>query len=189
MIAGKKIAETGTDQLKIAKEVYDNGGVLIYPTEAVFGIGCNPFNQNAVKKIYEIKKRSPSKPLIIIGSQISQFKKLIKLSLLNQDKTLKYNWPGHFTYIFPAKTSAPDWLKAHDGTIALRLSAMPFITKLCNYCKGPLISTSANNSGHTPFRDYHSVYTFFSEKVDLIINEQCGGMKNTSTLLQYSSDA
>lgn len=131
------------------------GEVIAYPTEAVYGFGCDPFNKEAVDKLIRIKKRSVFKGFIILISSYEQLFQLIKP--LNEDllQKVKLSWPGHITWVFPKGNGVPDWLSPDGKTIAIRMSGHPVCRKLC--INSPLISTSANISKKTAITNFQDL--------------------------------
>lgn len=174
-------------QLLTVAAVYQRGGVFCYPTESVYGIGCNPFDQQAVIRIFKIKKRDRTKPLIIVADSLDRLKNLINPAITREDRLLLKSWPGPYTFVFPVSNNTPLWLRSKDNTIALRVSSLPIIQTICQYCNGPLISTSANYSGQSAIQDYSQVKQQFQIVVDYILQAKCGGEKNPSTILKFNS--
>lgn len=125
------------------------GEVIAYPTEAVFGLGCDPFNENAVTKLLNLKQRPVDKGLILIAAQWQQFEKLTQAIPDDCLQRVFDSWPGPHTWVFPASRFAPQWITGQHATIALRVTAHPLVQELCALWDGPLVSTSANLAGET----------------------------------------
>lgn len=136
------------------------GGLLIYPTEAVYGIGCDPFNHHAIQHLFELKKRPETKGLILIAANFEQIKPFISFSSAEMQKA----WPGPVTFIAPASQLTPPWLLGEDNTIAVRVSAHQPCIDLCLAFKGPIVSTSANPSGAPPARTRLKARLYFPEE-------------------------
>ena len=172
-----------TRNLDTLVDIMNQGGVIAYPTESVWGLGCNPWNQKAVNKILSLKKRSPEKGFILVGSHISQFSSLIETLTTAQKKTLEGSWPGPHTWVIPDDTQwAPDWVRGHFSTVAVRVSQHPEIVALCNALMQPIISTSANTSGKAPLVDQNAVETTFSNTIDAIFSGTIGKHKKPTTI-------
>lgn len=127
-----------------------NGGVIAYPTEGVWGLGCDPRNEQAVMRLLAIKQREVEKGLILIAAHEDQLLPFVSMGALNlsQRTAVLMTWPGAATWIVPASPSAPRWITgAHDG-IAVRVSAHVPVIELCNAFGGALVSTSANRAGN-----------------------------------------
>ena len=144
------------------------GGVIAYPTESVFGLGCLPNNQNAVEKILAFKNRSADKGLICIAAEISQLDSMVDFSAIPNVDSIFSTWPGPVTWLIPALSSTPKWLTGVHDTLAVRVSADPIVRSLCLEV-GPLVSTSANPEGMPPAYDSAQVRKYFKEKLDFII--------------------
>jgi L-threonylcarbamoyladenylate synthase len=132
-----------------AAAVLRRGGVVAYPTEAVWGLGCDPFTAAAVTRVLELKQREMEKGLILVASAIAQFEGLLDWSALapGRAEDVFASWPGPHTWIVPATARVPHWITgAHDG-VAVRVSAHPEVVALCEAFGGPLVSTSANPAG------------------------------------------
>ena len=128
-----------------AVKFLNKGELIGYPTEAVYGLGCDPWNKESVNKISKLKGRSPDKPFLMVISSKDQLEDLVDVSSLT-DKVWK-SWPGHTTWLIKAKDSVPSWMKdKQTGKVGIRMSEHPVVVDLCNLFKKPLISTSANIS-------------------------------------------
>lgn len=154
------------------------GGVVAYPTESVYGLGCDPFDEAAVKKLLALKQRSVDKGLIIIGATVDDVKSLIgHISNEKMQKVLA-TWPGPINWLFPKSHTVPAWLHGQHDTIALRVVAHPQAKQLCEAFSGPLVSTSANLSGQPPAKNNIEVYEQFGEAIDYILPGRVGGQDN-----------
>jgi L-threonylcarbamoyladenylate synthase len=151
-----------------------NGEVIVYPTESVYGLGCDPFNYAAVKKLLEIKQRSVDKGLILIAGHVQQILPLIKpkssFDLANALKT----WPGHNTWVFPKSELIPDWISGNHQTIAVRVSQHPTVVNLCNNLNSALVSTSANLSNQQVLTSIKALKNIFGDKIGAYIDAPLG---------------
>ena len=130
------------------------GGVIAYPTEAVWGLGCDPFDEAAVMRLLALKQRDVAKGLILIAGALDAFEHLLDWEALPTDRreAVFATWPGPHTWIVPASGRVPRWITGmHDG-VAVRVSAHPIVAALCDAFAGPLVSTSANRAGDPPPR-------------------------------------
>ncbi len=125
------------------------GGVIAYPTEAVWGLGCDPHNLSALLTLLELKQRELEKGVILVAADIAQFEPLLHDITATQRQQLEDSWPGPNTWLVPT-TAAPAWITGGRDTIALRVSDHPVVQKLCRAFGGPIVSTSANPSGQRP---------------------------------------
>ena len=132
-----------------AVEIIENGGVIIFPTDTVYGIGCNPYDANAVKKIYEIKSREKIKSLPVLASSIQIVK---QISIIDEftEKIIKKYWPGPLTLILKLKDKNLKKSLNLEDKIAVRIPNSVCTLKLLNKCN-LLVGTSANISGDSSF--------------------------------------
>lgn len=128
-------------------------GVIAYPTEAVWGYGCNPFSAAAVARLLMLKQRDWRKGLILVAANEDQLLPLLSPLSPGQRATLRASWPGPNTWVIPDPGRwLPRWVTGEHDSVAVRVSAHPVVRALCAAWGGPLISTSANRSGHPPAR-------------------------------------
>ena len=143
------------------------GKIIGYPTEGVYGLGCDPWNEDSVSRINRIKKRGAGKVYLLVASNINQLTELVDTD--NIAKEVLESWPGHTTWLIPAKKNTPKWLVDKDsGLIAIRVSKHPTIVELCNHFKNPIISTSANISGDENILGKTTFIHTFSQTVDSV---------------------
>ncbi len=169
-------------RLREIRRLYDSGGVFAYPTEAVFGLGCNPLDLDAVERILDLKQRSVAKGLILIASDWEQLQPFV-LPLSDECMRPIYDsWPGPNTWLLPAIPGLPTWLKGEHETLAVRITGHPVAAALCQACRAPLVSTSANTSGQKPALSSLQVRTRFPSGVDQIISAPLGSTGKPSTI-------
>ena len=132
-----------------AADALRRGGVIAYPTEAVWGLGCDPFDESAVLRLLAIKQRPVEKGLILIAATLEQLKPLIDVAAVPTDRLADVlsSWPGPYTWVMPATAQAPRWITGQHRGIAVRVSQHPTVVGLCQAYGGALVSTSANLSG------------------------------------------
>jgi L-threonylcarbamoyladenylate synthase len=158
---------------KTAAYVVKSGGILAYPTEAVYGLGCSPWNARGVARILTLKRRDPGRGLIIIAADISQLELLVDFRAGIPTEDIDRSWPGPVTWVLPARPEVPRWLKGdHDG-IAVRVTAHGVTRDLCKIT-GPLVSTSANPEGYLPARTANRVRSYFRDQLDCIVPGKTG---------------
>lgn len=150
------------------------GGVVAYPTEAVYGLGCDPHNGQAVARILELKQRPVDKGLILVAAEFCQFEALLETLPGARTAAALASWPGPYTWLWPALPTVPRWLRGHHDNIAVRVSAHPVVRELCLGFGGPLVSTSANQSGCPPARAATEVRAQFGNGVDFIVPGNVG---------------
>lgn len=146
------------------------GGVIAYPTETVFGLGCDPFNAVAVLRVLDLKQRNIEQGLILIASDFAQLEPLLlPLSATVRNRVLK-TWPGPLTWTLPCLPETPVWLRGSHRSLAVRLTSHPLARSLCEFWNGPLISTSANRHGKPPATSALEVRMTFDDELDYILH-------------------
>ncbi len=163
-----------------------NGGVIAYPTESCYGFGCNPFNYKAIKQILKIKQRDSAKGLIVIASDVKQLDKLIKPLSITDKAKLKQYWPGFYSIIMPTTDMAPQILTGKHKTLAVRVTKHDLVRQICNFLNMPLVSTSANYSGHKSIKNYRECIRQFGNKV-MVLPGNTSFAKNPSTIVDWKS--
>ena len=158
-----------------AANIIKQGGVVAYPTEAVWGLGCNPWSRSAVYRILEIKSRPVEKGVILIGSSEDQFTPLLD-PLSREDRAkLSACWPGPHTWLIPDPDEwVPEWVKGQFDTVAVRVSAHPRVQELCRAVGHPIVSTSANRAGEDPLLTLADVNNEFSGELKTIVDGETG---------------
>jgi len=157
-------------QLEAACRVLAAGGLIAYPTEAVFGLGCDPDNRQAVARLLELKQRPADKGLILIAADYQQLRPYVDEAALPSDRreAISASWPGPVTWVMPAKASVPEWLTGRFATIAVRVSAHPDVVALCRAFGKPLVSTSANLSGQPAATCVNEVRLQFGDRLHIV---------------------
>ena len=167
------------------------GGVLAYPTEAVYGLGCNPHDREAFERLFALKQRPPTQGVLLIAAEFSQLERYIDLARVPGDvlAQVQASWPGPNTWIFPRTAAVPDWVAgAHTG-IALRVTAHPPAAALCRAYGAALVSTSANPHGEAPARDAHTALTYFGDALDGVLDAPVGGLERPTVIRDALSGA
>jgi len=158
----------------LAARLIVKGGVVAYPTEAVYGIGCLPLARAALQRIIALKRRDARKGLIVVAADIEQLEPLAFLPAGETGRQMRALWPGPVTWVVPARPGLPPALTGGRPTIAVRVSAHPVVQALCRRCGSALVSTSANLSGHPPARTALAVRRALGGRVDLVLNAPLG---------------
>lgn len=161
------------------------GGIIAYPTEAVFGLGCDPFNKEAVLRLLAIKERPIDKGLIVIISELRQLDGLIEPLTPSEQASLSHYWPGPTTLLLPKGPKAPRWVTGQHDKIAIRFSAHRTATRLAKEI--PIISTSANRSGFDPARHINTLDKQLVSVLDGVVDEPLGGEANPSQIIDFST--
>jgi L-threonylcarbamoyladenylate synthase len=158
-----------------------NGGVIAYPTEAVWGLGCDPWCSEAVYRLLALKERPVEKGLILVADTIRQFDFLLDDLPEAWLTRLASTWPGPNTWLVPHRERLPEWITGVHDSVALRVSDHPLVGELCALT-GPLVSTSANPSGRPAARSRLRVEQYFPEQLDNVLGGYLGGRKNPSLI-------
>lgn len=148
-------------RLRVAARRLRAGGLLAYPTEAVWGLGCDPRNRRAVAALLALKGRPDRKGLILIAADFAQIEPFLAIPSAAMRGRIQAGWPGPVTWIVPASPKAPAWLAGKRGTLAVRVTAHPLSSALCREFGGALVSTSANPSGARPARTLLKTRRYF----------------------------
>lgn len=182
------------DHSKAVREairVLEAGGVIIYPTDTLYGIGCNALDEKAIKKVFEIKERLMSKPLPIIVRNIKWAKEFAYVNKRNQE-ILNKVWPGKVTVVLPKKETIPDILTAGHKTIGLRIPDYPLVERLLRIFGYPITSTSANISDEESTQDINKIIETFSKRLtkqlDLILDVGILPKSDPSAILDLTTD-
>jgi L-threonylcarbamoyladenylate synthase len=162
------------------------GGIILYPTETIYGLGCNLFNEEAVKRLYMLKKRSEKKPILVLVRNLSMLKELVADVPLLSLRLMKRFWPGPLTLIFRARQGMSELVTAHSGKIGIRISSYPFCLKLLEVCQTPILSTSANISGQKSISEIKSLKQLFVSQVEAIITAHDLSPSPPSTVVDIS---
>ncbi|HEU4709454.1 MAG TPA: Sua5/YciO/YrdC/YwlC family protein [Methylophilaceae bacterium] len=157
------------------------GGVIAYPTESCFGLGCDPRNRRAVQRLLRIKGRPERKGLILIASRLSQLKTYLAPLSADQVAQLNSKWPGPHTWLVPASHNCPFWLTGRHSTLAVRVTAFAPAARLCREAGMALVSTSANRSGQKSARTAKECARLFGSKVR-VIPGRVGKRRRPSTI-------
>jgi L-threonylcarbamoyladenylate synthase len=170
-----------TLNIKKAVLTLNEGGVIAYPTEAVYGLGCDPWNEDAVQKILNIKHRPWQKGLILIAADLDQLQAFIQPVSSEILAQLETTWPGPTTWLLPVSSAVPACLHGVHDTIAVRVTAHQQTAELCRAFGGAIVSTSANSAGKKPARTSHHVRWHLTD-VDYILSGQCSGSNKPSSI-------
>jgi L-threonylcarbamoyladenylate synthase len=163
-------------RLKQAARVLGRGGIVAYPTEAVYGLGCNPLDRDAVQRLLRLKGRRTDKGLILIAAEISQIERFLAPVAPEIMQRVLAAWPGPVTWLWPARKDCPRWLTGAHHTLAVRVTAHPLAADLCREAGMALVSTSANRSGRPPARAALSVRRSFGHALDFVLAGPVGGL-------------
>jgi len=171
--------------IKLAKDVIEQGGLIVYPTDTVYGLGADPFNVRVVEKIFLVKKR-PKKPLPVLASSISNVLRICELDEIAIRLIRKF-WPGALTIVVKKKEGVlPSIVTAGMDSVGIRIPNHEVALKIISACGGLLIGTSANISGHKPPRTAEEAIAELGDLVDLIIDSGPAPLGKPSTVVNLT---
>lgn len=159
-----------------AVRVLRQGGLVACPTEAVWGLSCDPGNEQAVRRLLALKQRPEEKGLILIAASLEQLRPWLAPLTPQLEQTVTASWPGPSTWLLPAAPGTPPWLRGSHDTLAVRVTDHPLCRRLCQGLDGPVVSTSANPAGQPPARSEQEVLDYFSGVIDAVISGETGGL-------------
>jgi len=161
--------------LRRASAAIRAGGVVAYPTEAVYGLGCDPQQLEAVRNLLALKRRAPKKGLILIAADYQQIRPYLDIDAATE-RQLKASWPGPVTWVVPAAVGVSPLLTGGRDRLAVRVTAHPVAAALCRRCDTALVSTSANLSGRQAARSAFAVRRVFNGLIDYLLPGSVGGL-------------
>lgn len=174
-----------------AAQCLKSGGVLAYPTEGVWGIGCDPRNEAAVMHVLALKQRDVARGLILIAASESQLAPFIDMQQLDEAARARVRdtWPGPHTWVVPASAWAPAWVTGTHKGIAVRVSAHPAVIALCEAFGGALISTSANISGRPAVTSADALDSALLARLEGVTEGETGGLTSPTPIRDAYSGA
>jgi len=161
-------------QLLKACRALSNGGVIAYPTETVWGLGCDPSDEAAVRSLLTIKQRPVQKGLLLIAANTAQLEPYIVALTPAKMRKIVNTWPGPHTWLFTATERVPPWIRGEHATVAVRVTSHPLAAALCQQFGRPIVSTSANLSGYAPAKSEILVRRHFWDKVAYVLPGENG---------------
>lgn len=162
------------------------GGVIAYATESCFGLGCDPRNTDAIKKILRLKRRPWHKGLIVVASEPAQLRQLVQPLTPEQRAFTRQYWPGPYTFLLPRTRRAPRVLGGRHAKLAVRISAHPDVQRLCSALDMALVSTSANRAGCKPIKSTRECRRQFGTQV-MVLPGRIGKRKRPSTIMDIET--
>ncbi|MEQ8408724.1 MAG: L-threonylcarbamoyladenylate synthase [Gammaproteobacteria bacterium] len=166
------------------------GHVIAYPTEAVWGFGCDPFDEKAVHKILAIKQREVDKGLLLVAANREQVEPLLAPLASEQIGQLEATWPGPVTWLIPdPEPLFPAWIRGQHTSVAIRVSSHPVVHALCTAFGGPIVSTSANQTNEPELRSEQDVRQRFGDALDFIVTGEIGQESDPSQIRDLMTGA
>ncbi len=157
------------------------GGLVAYPTESCYGLGCDPRNREAVQRLLRLKRRPQAKGLILIASSLRQFASFIAPLAPEQLEKTRQTWPGPHTWLMPVSNQCPSWLTGKHRSLAVRVTAHRDAAWLCRGVGMALVSTSANLSGGKPTKTARDCLRLFGHQVK-VLPGRIGRRRKPSTI-------
>ncbi len=177
--------------LEAAAALIHGGGVLAYPTEAVFGLGCDPHDRDALERLFALKQRPSTQGVLLIAADFGQVERYIDASAVPDGvwQQVRDSWPGPHTWIFPRSGEVPGWIAGSHAGIALRVTAHEPAAALCRAFGGALVSTSANPHGQPPARSAQVVADYFGDALDGLLEAPLGDQRSPTVIRNALSGA
>ncbi len=169
-------------RLRLAAHWIKTGGVVAYPTEAVYGLGCDPWNGEATRRLLAMKRRPESKGLILIAATLQQLSPFVETLDADRMALIHSTWPGPYTWLLPVRPETPPWLAGQHATLAVRVTAHPLAAALCRAAGRALVSTSANRATRPPARTALEVRLRLGGAGDYLLAGPCGGRAQCSSI-------
>ncbi|MDY7117743.1 L-threonylcarbamoyladenylate synthase [Halomonas sp. SSL-5] len=169
-------------QIEHAAAALRRGGVIAYPTEAVWGLGCDPDSDDALARLLRLKRRDPAKGVILVAARIEQFAPWLAGLPTELYASLAAGWPGPNTWLVPDNGRSHALVHGEHDRVALRVSAHPLVAALCEAFGGPIVSTSANVASEPPAMSADQIRDIFGDELDAIVEGELGGLERPSTI-------
>jgi L-threonylcarbamoyladenylate synthase len=164
-------------------EIIRSGGVIIYPTDTIYGLGCNALERRAVEKVFDIKRRPGWNPALVLVRTVSMLKELAEEVPPLALPLMREFWPGPLTLLLPARKGLHSFIVSSEGKIAIRIPASRFCLRLIGVSGLPLLSTSVNLSGKDPLTQVAAIREEFMGRVDALVDAGDIGGSLPSTVL------
>lgn len=179
----------GLEGIEAAATLLREGGVLAYPTEGVYGLGCDPDDPIAFERIFAMKRRPPEQGVLLIAADFEQVEPWIGNVPEPALERARAAWPGAHTFIFPRSARVPAWVAGGHAGIALRVTAHEPSAALCRAFGGPIVSTSANRHGEPPARSAAEIRAIFGDEPDGVLDAPLGGLDRPTPITDAVSGA
>ena len=171
-----------SEEILKAVSVLRGGGVIAYPTEYCFGLGCDPQDSQAVEKIVKIKRRAIKQGVLLIAADINQVREYADLAISPLEAQILASWPGPITWTLPKQQSVPVWITGEHQSIAMRMTSHAISIELCRQFGQAIVSTSANRHGQSPLMTAQEVEKEMVAEVDFVVHAKVGGATHASTI-------
>ena len=176
------ISDSLDQQIENAVTALRAGGVIAYPTEYCYGLGCDPNNDQALERLIGIKRRRAEQGVILIAAELDHVHHYAELDTLPLAEKIRDSWPGPNTWLLPTKESVSSWVKGHHNTVAMRVTAHPTSRLLCEKFGGAIVSTSANRHGQKVLMSASAIADEMGVELDCIVDAPLGGASEPSVI-------
>ena len=184
----KLMNELTEDNLKEIIQILNQDGIIIFPTDTVYGIGCNCYSIEGLKKLYSFKNRPLSKPINVLTDSYEKIKELSRGIKPKEEELIKKYLPGDLTLIVDKKENVPDLLTANLDTVGVRIPNNEMALKILKAYPNPLATTSVNLSGESPGIEVSDFIEEFKDKVDIIVDGGKSPIGVASTIVRVEND-
>lgn len=185
-LRARRMIRPASKQLSLARRVIAADGVIAYPTESCFGLGCDPRSPRAIRRVCAVKRRSRAKGLILIASDVRQLAPFVEPSALTDLSRFQPFWPGPYTFLLPASRKVHPWLRGRHRQIAVRITNHPLAAGLCQALGSALVSTSANLSGKVSLKSAAQCRQAFGSRI-MVMPGLIGFARKPSTIIDAAS--
>lgn len=178
--------KTTSQNIRVASRIVSNGGLVVYPTDTVYGLGCDPFNVKAVKRVFRVKG-DRKKPLPILACSVADLEKIARLSDVARKIAAKF-WPGPLTVIVPKKPALPDIVTNDLDSVGVRVPKHDMAIQLIRLSDGLLVGTSANKTGQKPACTASEALEQLGEEVDVVLDGGKALLEKPSTVADVTTE-
>ncbi len=180
---------TAQEDIDQAVTILKGGGLIAFPTETYYGLGVDPFNESALKRLFALKNRPAVKPVLLLIPSRDHLERLTNSIPPVAEKLMDSFWPGPLTIVLPARSELSELVTGGTGTVGVRISPHPVSRMLLQAYDGPLTATSANRSGERPAITGNGVKKKFGNDVDMVLGSGSTPGEKPSTLIGFSEDS
>ena len=175
-------------QIQKAVRLLEQGGLIAFPTETYYGLGVDPFNTEALQRLFKVKRRNADKAVLVLVADQSQVDRFADSIPGDFNTLMAAFWPGPLTLVFPARSNVLELLTGGTGTVGIRQSPNPVAIRLLQEFSGPITATSANRSGATPATTADEVEEIFGSEIDLVVDGGATPGGQGSTLVGFDQE-
>jgi len=180
------VLKATVSNIRKASKVVKNGGLVVYPTDTVYGLGCNPFSARAVKRVFKVKGERKEKPLPILASDIKFIEKIAHINNRAR-KIAERHWPGPLTLVVPKKPALPNALTCGLASVGVRIPNHKVAVQLISLCDGLLVGTSANKTGEKPPKTAREANKQVGKEVDIVLDGGPTTLRQESSVIDLTS--